>query len=1485
MTAMFDPDYYTRECLSRIEQVMNGGIDPNSRVSTDDFKKWALLHGAGSARHSSMQPVFVREMRNNTANFNSFTKQLMNQREAAILSERVKFVNDLSLRTTLQPSYSQQLEIQLHNLFDLSLREAGKVGLEMQEVAQAAKASIDYAGMLAVNNAVRNFTKTIDRLSQLNNLGNEKLTLTIVTTDYAGYDLIVPTTTAAQVAIEAKRRKFYDYLKSLGFSQADITDLTDAARQLYKGYEDLYIQAHALGLPVDDVRFENALQLHRVYTEGGRDVLNTLDTKDLIEDVAKDNLGLSSVLDANTGFFTYAVNDEVAWAVMTGLTPGDHLFMKGGTGRNVSIKVEPLGNPGTTTSYRVPKSQAGTLMYLNSNVTDSGVRSVSDFRRKAKTEVQKHYRREIAQNSNFNPTTVDVLNFLNVPAVRTSDDEIFVARQGYFGYDAGKFQKVNPTTLNNWEVNHGLVDAVARTDKGNISYSPVNRVNTLNNVLRDRVDSFIDTKNNTQIVVDDWLRLNNSDAAVITPGGNSSTLVTKTGFDTTKLATTTTFEWYAGRAEKLKDSAGNWTSQYIREDAKTYTRVNPNSDSVKQQLINDLLNDSSIAVSDPKVIARLRDKNISEIELRDIAQTHLQALGYEAWVYQNLRKGEYVVIPFSDNVLVDFNPANVDILLQDEIALLDYMLGTSYVDPATGNRVNNPGKITHGQLDQLVDSGVLSRLRMPSIDIINYLYGKYNLPFNSPAMMVSADLPNTMQRYVTALKDGAAVSAVVTTIVRDGVSMGWAVDASKPLVGAEYKAWTTLNERHLQLLQDLNWSQEMIDEISKYRFHPIVTELLAKQLLVASDPELLGYAAQVWKGMSDFLITGMMAGANNVPGFSYAEGNIITDIISSFANGGNVFTALPNIIDAIKTFASNSVVGLSTAPKYLHPETGAAISQRDAMEIFLKHYAQQAAAATTDVATGLLGGSAFKSMADNVGFGYLDSWSMLRWAWSQNIGVTAPAGKAAKLSLAALSALNRVARGLLTPAILATSMAQRGIMFNHFTSLLMPVNYNPAFATLRRISSLGFWQGYATNMNDMWTKMDRVFIYGDKAGTVTKGLHDTNLMNFAAYSMKTPVNVIRQMANNPIPYYNYLRLLQFNHELNYEREDINQLQVADYELTSNHSLLGSYTDSNGQLHGLALYNSYNPYSQTLNMANGFGRFLGIKPKTFEMYLKSTYMSDTELFTESLNNLVLSNAGNIAKMAIELGAGIDADTGLPFREGVADKKASFWGFDGLPNRVSSALGRVPFIGAFDRNNLQHIFGWQVRETPLFGKGTVREPWTGEVLEPGELGQFGNERFPIRNADRLKDAPQIVGIAREIGFDFKAISYNQNEVRSIKALDRAVEELSSQFSTIRNELYKVEREQTATSASNIQQLRDRASDITDSYLTLRFMQVQLDAYAYKEGRNPPRVQDKMDRAADQLYVRNSDGFLRDEVERLIDEAAQVYELIDNLPANNE
>jgi hypothetical protein len=285
-----------------------------------------------------------------------------------------------------------------------------------------------------------------------------------------------------------------------------------------------------------------------------------------------------------------------------------------------------------------------------------------------------------------------------------------------------------------------------------------------------------------------------------------------------------------------------------------------------------------------------------------------------------------------------------------------------------------------------------------------------------------------------------------------------------------------------------------------------------------------------------------------------------------------------------------------------------------------------------------------------------------------------------------------------------------------------------------------------------------------------------------------------------------------------------------------------------------------------------------------MYLKSTYTNDFQLGMERINQLMLENAGAVSKMAFEIATGIDANTMLPFREGDSDKKASFLFTDTLPNRVSSALSYLPFISAFDRNNFQHLFGWKMMETPIFGAGSEVDPWTGEVLEPGRGGITGNERFPVRNADRLKDAPQIVGVAREIGFDFKAIAYEQNEVRSIRNLDRAVDKLSTEFADIQKQLNDATVKGTYISPSNVENLRNRASRITDNYLTLRLMQAQLDAYAYDQNKFPPRLQGRLENAAYQRYLGNGESVLQFELEQLIEETSQVYEQIDDLDLAN-
>lgn len=1458
---LFNTNAY-QDCLVTLERFFNQTGTDQGRVT--DYQKRLDLNYAGTNITRKALPAFVNKMRSNSEEFAKFLAAQKADDQVAVAAIRQRFITEVSAATALAPGYRGQLETYLLNRLDIAVGDAGDAGLDIQRQKMAAESIIEILAMESVNETISELHKEVDRIVLSNNLSNaDRLMLIQASTEYGGYASLVATDEAAKAVIRAKYQRYETYLESLGLDQIEIDTLNTAARAVNSAFDEPLRAASALGLSIS--RLPNANYIHRVYSSGGAEAVMKLVNESLFEPVATPIANLTNSVMQGRGYNTYTPKDPVSLASVLGLVPDGrvHVFSKEST-TTVQLEFKPKSN--AKNQYGVKKKQIPSILAANSNIQQlpDTVVNINSARQHMVGSALKDRRSDITKvTSSYDVYAPEILNFLGIPAVRIGDTAIVVA---------------DPTSLTvpvsigaNNLANAATVDALnlpdwrTLTSKGVTSTDTAKILTTFKRNARAELDRL--APNDAERFIKSYMDTNNVDA-VIFKSGKGNTMLTRDGYDVNNFNQVSSFNWFTGRAEGLVDNAGTWQSQYIDDynDVVTVTAKPGDSSNARTKLRGHLIEQVKNNPQLAKYASRVNDTKLSNEGLSQLAKEIIHGeLGKKGFLFENPNTGVYQLLTFDHSLVKEWNAQAVTDLFSDSYALLELMRGRRLADGTY-----SPGKITQEQLDYLVDSGILSQIPMPSIEVSEYLIGKYNLPFHSPADMVSADLPSVMRNYVRMIKEAAATSFVIKQMLDDGVNLGWVTK------GSEYTAtdkpdWVSFGTEYNEHLKGLGYTKEQIDEIMDYKVHPVVARLLKAQLFIAADPVALGYTAKALHTVGSLARTSMLVASSVVPGLGYITSNLMMAMVSSLGGGGDALTLPNNIRSIFRVMAANSFDVLDNRPLYIHPDTGLPISQRDAARMFFSQFNTTVAPGTTDMASGLA--AADKSLiAAALGFNYRDMASV--WSWVTSNQITGTRGNMQRVgdaTLATLDSANRLLRGILTPAIVVTALAERGVMFNHYLSLLRPVNDAGKFIR-KKATSLTFFDDYAASGADLWKRMDETFIFGQKAGSITKALDQSGFTLFAPYVIKTPVNVLRQLARNPVPFYNFIRLLQFSKDVTLTANEVSQLEMPAYDLEGGDTYLGNYTDDNGDRNGLILYNNWNPYTQTYSWFDGMASFMDTtlldQPRTYSAFLETSVKTDTTLFLEATRDFITQQAGLVYDMAYELVTGLNADTNRPIKDEISSPQSSFlWA--NLPNRVAKVLGRLPLLGVIDKGNHNY----------MFGKGAEIDPWTSETEFPGKLGMGDVERFPVRNLDRLKEAPRFVAITQMVGFDYKAVPYEDNEVAAIKSLDFAIDTLARQFNEVNQTLTEAKLREVVKSPHQIKRQKEAMTQVVDRYMTLLIMRAQYDAYALDQKRLPPRIRASLESAAMQAYIGNGSSYLEVELARLSDMAANTYAELEN------
>jgi len=154
---------------------------------------------------------------------------------------------------------------------------------------------------------------------------------------------------------------------------------------------------------------------------------------------------------------------------------------------------------------------------------------------------------------------------------------------------------------------------------------------------------------------------------------------------------------------------------------------------------------------------------------------------------------------------------------------------------------------TPEQVDQLVDSGVLTKLPMSSREAYDYLVTKYELPHKFINEIWRNDPVEAIKTYTEGLKRGVANYASTKTVIKDGLQAGWTITKD------DYDSLSAVDKSRYVNVGSLNPKQFGIDiPASDLYVHRVAADQWKAVMNVAASPSALAEAGGVWSYLHHF---------------------------------------------------------------------------------------------------------------------------------------------------------------------------------------------------------------------------------------------------------------------------------------------------------------------------------------------------------------------------------------------------------------------------------------------------------------------------------------------------------------------------------------------------------------------------------------------------------------------------------------------------------
>lgn len=1324
----------------------------------------------------------------------------VNYLEAAV--KRMELLQSTLPLQFLRPEGDNLLGVLLSKLsteLDWNLGQALQVARPIQHIRNFTASMLEQivrADVIVQSNVLVDYVRQLNKAHNLNLSAGERAYVAYRAIEVGVLDpakkvfTIASPTMAIQADNLAKFNAWKAEMLQYGLTNNEVNRLISLAMNVHDAADKPRRLAQAVGIDIPTL--EGLGWLHRTYSAPMQRYFDDFST-DFIFDTGADEtqISLKTLLTAPRKTNKFLVQDKVALATVLGLTPANHIFIPQ-TNKVYTIPWNTVQRTNTPNTFRTTPTGLSSFKRSNPHlrVEDTNFNNVSELRDAVKTNERTLKRQDVYANYNKSNAHT-LLPEINEKAVLTADG-IIVADTSVDLSAIGITPTQGFTRLKPNEVRALQRAGLTR---------PTNWKEWFLSKYRPTVDNAAISR-----------YANNADFISI-KGNNKPELMPLTNANYTL---TESYRWSAGRANDLNNF------RFVRDSYKNTVPVVATSKDgltalaryAKRSIGNgpgttSLINDVNTALA-----------NKDEAALIALAGAHSSDNGL---IVEFKKTGEYA--------LFDFNKVP-DLTDTSGLALVDKLFDPEY---AYG-LIDFLRDINLPQSDYifrtLLDSGILTKVPMSVNETFEYFVNRYRLPFQHPSQMVNMDFNEIWLDTAHKLKTAIANSLILTKLFDndEAINMGWLVPSEvvnrNPSQYSDY-AKVGADQALVDLLINLGYESQ-VREITNMHMHPMVARKLKGIISAYSNP---GIVSNLGTWAHNYLGTWTKALLTFVSGpTSYILNNVIDPAIASFTNGGDIASLPMRNTDIFKYLQTGNLDHIDNiTPKYLHPDTKQPITAREATQLFLDMQFHGTASNVPDVQVGTVTTRRKRDLVSDAWdslVGWQDmAWHMMRWSMhsGKQRGLTKSMARAAQaLYTIGADATNN----LFAPQAIIATIGDKTVQLNHFLGLLEPVQYANEIAARRRMTSMGFFDGYAKNSEDLWDKMDTAFVNPYNAGRLTKALSYVGLPMFATYVLKTPFNVAKAVARRPVQFYNISRAWAVMQGAAEAQSDIADFEFAEYQRDA--WLMGDFVDPTGNLNRLGVYDNFN------NWWNTFDMFANAKEELDPSYSIHNLDRVTGLeddFAKRAIREITRMSNPLVKLAYRAATGTNPLTGLPYTDEAGDKRPSFLMWNVTAQTRDNLYDMFPFTRFLDNWNPGGVFGIAAVKDEL-----------GNTIIDGKLGWNNVERYPLRGVDRLR-------LSRNAGYNFLynaldltgfspvIIDVDNNIQNNLTKLDVSLKELEGRYNNIADTILR----ETATySPKERERMLKEFDEAASLYMLVRLEKTKWDFHmVYNENTATPEI----------------------------------------------
>jgi len=659
--------------------------------------------------------------------------------------------------------------------------------------------------------------------------------------------------------------------------------------------------------------------------------------------------------------------------------------------------------------------------------------------------------------------------------------------------------------------------------------------------------------------------------------------------------------------------------------------------------------------------------------------------------------------------------------------------------------------VSKPMLDNLVDTGLLSKVPMFSEEMVDYVKQQYgNLPFKQMEEILNTNPEQLYSQYKELLGKAAGESLMMKTLTEEGIAHGWS--ATPDMIAQNPKMYE-------------QWSRLTPDEIRKYHsgyqggdllIQPEVWGTWSAIVDLTKSPEKMGTVANLFRNLGGLFVQSSLISTG------YVLRNLWTNTVSLAASGGNLLRAWEGFSDVTKVMKHGTSILDDTKAVYKMGDR-LVTKKRLFEEVFLH------------VGNNYVPQSSFLKAGDMKGFGNPVRGMKYLLNYSQVHGFIRPA-KQTDNWLEGISYLLEQAR------------SSQDVVFSRFAWLSQFNESAMKWATIssRADTSIGNRLGqFATatkgealgDFADEMRHVDNYFYMWDDVGRVP-AFAGRYVMPFASTMMKIPPSIVRHAWNNPTAFINYWRIRQFiNSGAGDEKDELPEAGIAQWKQDASPLVL--WKDPESKNYVAIMTNSFDPVSDTTSF------FDKLSKRT--LAATGIYTGSTEEQTRFIQDRYdfkdwsaefFKNAPPLTRWAVEWWTGIDVRTGAKLEPKFIQGNPTFFGV--RLNPVAKALlGAYPPLDLINRTNPFDMFGTPEVTDP-------RNPFKPLVAPKNSV--FGKQRIEPSMEKYLPEAQTAAALAiRTLGIPLTVIETARQTQTSYAQMEGTANELKKEIRRVSNQLY--------------------------------------------------------------------------------------------------